>query len=449
MLISFKVSNFLSFEKEQIFSLVPGKGRSFSDRLYQDNSTKILKFSALFGPNGSGKSNFVNAIDFSREYIIHGNNRATIPKYYKLDTSYKDKPSVFEYKIRTMNKTYTYGFEIVLSKNEIINEWLIYNNNRSNELIFKHDRKNGKFFPGKVFKNQLLLNKLELFADTLDSDNNILFLKLISKYNNLFNEFPETNILRNVFDWFLSKLKVKFPDSVLTDYAYFMSEKNIDEIIGFFNDFDLSISSYKFIECPQEKIAINLPKELFNKLITSIEKDLYDNSDGDDIENNRVMFGLHDDFYVAKIKDDHVSFETIQFFHENTNIPFSMSEESDGTKKIFKLLEILFQKEDDVVYIVDEIDRCLHPLLTYNFINAFLSKKANTSDCQMIVTTHESLLLDFNLLRKDEVRLVTKNKGVSNISSLGDTQIRADKKLIKEYLLGTKGVPKITNNAYS
>lgn len=37
-------------------------------------------------------------------------------------------------------------------------------------------------------------------------------------------------------------------------------------------------------------------------------------------------------------------------------------------------LEILFQEDDDIVYIVDEIDRCLHPLLTYNFINAFLEK---------------------------------------------------------------------------
>jgi|GEM_PF-3631846 len=168
-----------------------------------------------------------------------------------------------------------------------------------------------------------------LFADTLDSDNNVLFLRLISGYNNLLNEFPEINYFKTIFEWFLTKLKVKYPDSVITDYAYFMSKKNIIEIIRFFNDFDLSISSYEFIECPQEKIAINLPKELFNKLITSIEKDLYDDRDGDDIENNRVMFGLHDDFYIARIKDSHVSFETIQFFHENTTIPFSISEESD------------------------------------------------------------------------------------------------------------------------
>lgn len=115
----------------------------------------------------------------------------------------------------------------------------------------------------------------------------------------------------------------------------------------------------------------------------------------EDDENDCVMFGLSDDFYVARLIDGRIHFETIRFYHEGTEEPFYMYEESDGTKKIFKLLEILFQEDDDIIYVVDEIDRCLHPLLTYNFINAFL-EKALTTNCQLIVTTHESLLLDLD-----------------------------------------------------
>lgn len=77
-----------------------------------------------------------------------------------------------------------------------------------------------------------------------------------------------------------------------------------------------------------------MPKEVFDDLISRIEKDLLN---GDDIESNRVLFGLNDDFFVAKYLDEQVQFETIQFYHENTNVPFHMYEESDGTKKIFKL----------------------------------------------------------------------------------------------------------------
>lgn len=444
MLIEFKVSNFLSFEKEEIFDLSAGKGRNFNERVFQDNKSKILKFSALFGANGSGKSNFVKAIQFSRSYITRGNNRATIQKFYKLKPEYKETPSLFEYKIKLNNLTYTYGFKIILSKNEIINEWLLLNN-KNNELIFEHDRANNIFNLGKYFKSGSLQEKLRLYSESLDSGNNSLFLSSISRYNNLFAEYEEAVILRNVYNWFSNKLKIKFPDRFITNYAYFMSEKNLDKVLNFFKDFDISISSYKFIQCSKEHIAMKLPKEIFDDFISTLEKDLLSNEDN---EGNTAMFGLEDDFYIAKVLNEQIVFETIQFYHENTDVPFSISEESDGTKKILKLLEILFQDEEDIVYIVDEIDRCLHPLLTYNFVNAYLNK-ASQNNCQLVVTTHESLLLDFNLLRKDEVRLVSKMNGSSIIESIGDTQIRSDKKLVKEYLLGNKGVPNIKNNAFS
>ncbi len=443
MLVEFTVSNFLSFEKETSFDMRAGKVRNFNDRIFNDGKSKILKFSSIFGSNGSGKSNFVKAIDFSKNYIIKGIDRATIQQYYKLNSTCKDAPTKFEYKIKLNGKTFTYGFEIILSKNEILKEWLLHNSNTEN-LIFIHDRTENSFNLGKYFKNTELKEKLKSYSDTFDSSNNKLFLSAVSRYNNLFVEFEEAKILRKVFGWFLGKLKVKLPDSTISDYTYFLSEKNMESVLKLFHDFDLSISAYEFIKCPKEHIAMRLPKEIFDDFISTLEKDLLKSSNSE----NTIMFGLGDDFYIAKSLDEQIIFETIQFYHDdNKDVPFSISEESDGTKKILKLLEILFQDEDDTTYVIDEIDRCLHPLLTYNFINAFL-EKAKSNNLQLIVTTHESVLLDFQLLRKDEVRLVTKSKGSSIIESIGDTQIRSDKKLIKEYLLGTKGVPNIKNNAY-
>ncbi len=442
MLINFRVKNFLSFDKEEVFNLNAGKGRSFNDRLYQHGNNKFLKFAALFGANGSGKSNFVDAISFSKKYIIQGNDRATIQKYNKIRPTNKEEPSIFEYKFSIDQKIYTYGFEILLAKNEIISEWLLISTSRTDKIIYRHDQRNNTLYFGDYFKNTELKNKLSIISGSLSSNIGILFLKTVSKYNNLFSEYSEASVLRQVFFWFENNLKVKYPDSIISDYAYFMSEKNMHSILAFFNDFDLSISDYQFYDCPKEQIALKLPKELFEDLVSKIEKDLLE-----DDENNCVMFGLADDFYIAKIIDEHICFETIQFYHEGTTTPFYMSEESDGTKKIFKLLEILFQEEDDIVYIVDEIDRCLHPLLTFNFINAFL-EKAIKSNCQLIVTTHESILLDFNLLRKDEVWFVSKKNGCSVLESMGSSNIRADKNLMKSYLLGKIAVPNIKNNTY-
>lgn len=444
MLLEFKVKNFLSFENEQQFIMNAGKGRSFNDRTYRDNYNKILKFGSLFGANGSGKSNFIKSIAFSKNYIVRGNNRATIQKYYKLNPSCKELPSKFEYKFFINKKVYTYGFELVLTQNHIESEWLIYNGTKSDKLIYRYSSADHSFTLGDHFKNNDLKTKLRLFAEAIFSSKNELFIKSISKYNNIFTDYEEAVILQDVYNWFNYNLKVKLPDSAVTDYAYFMQEKNTDDILRFFKDFDLSISNYDFIECPKDRIAGRLPKEVFDDLISRIEKDLLN---GDDIESNRVLFGLNDDFFVAKYLDEQVQFETIQFYHENTNVPFHMYEESDGTKKIFKLLEILFQEDDDIVYIVDEIDRCLHPLLTYNFINAFL-EKVKTKNCQLIISTQESLLLDFKILRKDEIWFVSKENGHSILSKLDPTKDRADKKLVKAYLEGDKGTPKIINNVY-
>lgn len=102
------------------------------------------------------------------------------------------------------------------------------------------------------------------------------------------------------------------------------------------------------------------------------------------------------------------------------------------------LLEILLLGNNKT-YVVDELDRCLHPSLTYKFIETFLQKAAN-SNIQLIVTTHESRLMDFDLLRRDEIWFVNKKEtGVTDIYSLEEYNERFDKKIDKAYLEGRYG----------
>ena len=44
---------------------------------------------------------------------------------------------------------------------------------------------------------------------------------------------------------------------------------------------------------------------------------------------------------------------------------------SDGTVRLLDLLEVLMS-ESGKTYIIDELDRCLHPGLTYKFVETFL-----------------------------------------------------------------------------
>jgi AAA15 family ATPase/GTPase len=92
------------------------------------------------------------------------------------------------------------------------------------------------------------------------------------------------------------------------------------------------------------------------------------------------------------------------------------------------------------------MERSLHPNLIYDLIDLFLSKSKNINS-QLILASHESSLLTQKLLRKDEVWFTVKDKdGSTKIHSLEQYNIRFDKQIRKDYLLGRfKGIPRIGN----
>lgn len=131
--------------------------------------------------------------------------------------------------------------------------------------------------------------------------------------------------------------------------------------------------------------------------------------------------------------------KTFQFNHCNTTAVFSLNEESYGTIRLLDLIEILLCIDQESVYVIDEINRRFHPLLTYKFIEEYL-KIAEDYHIQLIVTTHESKIMDLNLLRKDEISFVNKNEqGESEFFSLNKFGERFDKKICTAYLNGDYG----------
>ncbi len=98
------------------------------------------------------------------------------------------------------------------------------------------------------------------------------------------------------------------------------------------------------------------------------------------------------------------------------------------------------------MFVVDEIERSLHPNLVRNFFEFILDKCENINS-QLIVSSHEATLLTQKLLRKDEIWFAVKNKeGATKLHSLEDYNVRFDKEIMKDYLIGRfKGVPKFGN----
>lgn len=123
---------------------------------------------------------------------------------------------------------------------------------------------------------------------------------------------------------------------------------------------------------------------------------------------------------------------------------FSLGEESDGTIRLLDLLEVLLSTLPNMVYVIDEVSRCLHPLLTKQFVQNFLSLAA-ARNVQLIVTTHGANLMNLDLLRQDEIGFVEKQEddGTSVIYGLEEFGARFDKRIRKACLEGQyNAVPK-------
>ena len=124
MLVRFSVGNFLSFKEVQEFSMIKGKPKSKSERVLDTDKLKLLKFAAVFGANASGKSNLISSFNMLKQLLFWCSNKGQA-SYFKIDASYANKPSYFEFEILLNNNNMHMASRFFLEKSQIVSEWLV------------------------------------------------------------------------------------------------------------------------------------------------------------------------------------------------------------------------------------------------------------------------------------------------------------------------------------
>ncbi len=438
MLVRFSVGNFLSFKEVQEFSMIKGKPKSKSERVLDADKLKLLKFAAVFGANASGKSNLISSFKYAQTAIVLGVPKRGQASYFKIDDSYANKPSYFEFEILLNNNNYAYGFEIFLEKSQIVSEWLVQLSPTGNDkTIFSRDVLNGNFRSNLKVTSQTLRNKFNVYSDDSKNNTEILFLNEMNRAKaELYKDESELLIFKEVFGWFIEKLDVNYPNRPISDYSYFRDAKNKEEVCRVIRSLGTGITNYDERKSSLIQLQQQLPKVIYERLEEDIKE--WKTEKIKDKKTSSMSVRINDMYYVISLdKNDKVEVTTIVFNHGNDAV-FEFSEESDGTRRILDLVEILFTGKDKV-YIIDEIDRSLHPQLTYKFIQEFLVA-AQKRNIQLVITTHESRLLDFGLLRQDEIWIANKlTSGETELYSLDEYNVRFDKKVDKAYLEGRYG----------
>lgn len=446
MLIRFNMKNFLSFSeredgKTEEFSMIAGKVRSKREHIYDNGKVKMLKFAAVYGANAAGKSNLVKAMEFMQRIVLLGLPEGHTDKYCKISEDNKEKESYFEMEIMLGEKYYAYGFELILNQSEFISEWLVEltADNKEN-LIFSRDIRKGIYKFGNSVKTKGLIDKLDVYAEDIQEDSSVLLLSIMNQNKKtLYQQYKDAAVFQDVYQWIRMGLDINYPDRPISDYSYMADTENVEEVCRIISAFGTGITGFKMVKVPIEKVLGHLPKEIRDDLVANIEKKTIEQKSNEKAKSFGIIMRSNRDFFIVDIdKDDNITCRTIKFSHGKENILFNLSEESDGTVRILDLLEVLLSRKGKT-YVIDELDRCLHPSLTYKFVDTFL-QLAEQKDIQLIVTTHESRLLDFDLLRRDEIWFVNKRKtGESDIYSLEEYNARFDQKIDKAYLEGRYG----------
>lgn len=415
MFIEFNVTNYRSIRDTQTISMAASKYYNELDEMNCFDSgiaglPKMLRSAVIYGPNAAGKSNLFRALHFMQSFVLEshslqeGQTIKTVP--FALNKRSQTEPSEFEIFFLQDNVRYQYGF--AANRMRVTKEWLLAfpegKAQRWYEREYDATADRDKWYFGSKFSG-----RRQLWQEA--TRKNALFLSAAIQLNN--------EQLKPVFSWFQNKFVTILPGTSINlkfSIDQCASEEGTLRIMEFMNSADISISGIEVKKIPippmkSEMLPPDMPQPIKEKFILEMQgKELPD----------------------------------IQFLHKTDtgeSVPFRFSDESDGTKRLFAFagpwLDVLANGR---ILFVDELGTSLHPLMVRFLLGLIQNQEINRYNAQLIFTTHDTSVLDADILRRDQIWFVEKDsEQASKLYPLSDFKPRQGEALEKGYLKGRYG----------
>jgi len=389
--------------------------------------TRILPIAAIYGGNASGKTNLFKALSFTKNLILKGTKPdSLIPvETYRLDGNSAAKATRFSFELLIDETIYEYSFAV--TRKAILEERLVKITSTSEKVLF--DRRDGKPNFGAGVVDIPFLS----FAFQGTRDNQLFLTNSVSQ---------KVDTFRPVYDWFNNCLELVAPDSRFEPFEQFLDEEHplystMNEML---QKLDTGIAHLGGEEIPFD----NLP--LPDALKTMLKEDVREGM------SVRVVSDPSVERYIVTRKQGELIAKKLVTYHQKpdgTETKFELQQESDGSQRIIDLLPAFLEisaRKSAKVFVIDEVDRSLHSLLSRHLLEGYLKSCAPESRSQLLFTTHNVLLMDQHLLHRDEMWVAERDSsGASQLRSFSEYKdVRFDKDIRKSYLQGRLGgIPRI------
>lgn len=429
MIIDLKLKNWMSFQHETEFSFAATEERRYRNRIPKIRKSPVLNVSpvaALYGGNASGKTNLFSLFAFLKKMVVvplrEEEKEIPLDCFALSRDSRKQPTEIILSFLASDDKIYT--LRIVLSKNAILEESLAIVKTSSEAMLYSRKGNDIKLHIPALEKNKDAQAYVRLIAS------NQLFIGVAGA------RIPQ---LRAPYQWFRNQLTlINTHSSFRGFWDMFSSEptdiQNLSELL---EQLDTGICKLEM----EDSTLAALP------LIDS-ESGLKEHlNDDSSIELN--FDGLR---YVVSKKDDQLIVKKMISYHNDCDgnlVKFDLSQESEGSLRLLDILPAFIDLERNKsrkVYVIDELDRSWHYALSRRLLGIYLLHCSENSRAQLIFSTHDLMLMDQDLFRRDEMWIVERNDaGVSTLFSLSNCGIRFDKDIRKMYLQGALGgIPQLT-----
>lgn len=428
MILSFELENWMSFKEPVTFSMVASREKHHLERVpfLPKYKTHVLPVAAIYGGNASGKTNFFKALKFVRDLVVKGTQPdAPLPvDHFRLDGQGINQPTRFA--IVLLVDEVIYDFSFTVNRKAVLTERLVQVLSTTEKELYVRT--------GDVIK----------FDPTLDKDEFLHFAFRGTRSNQLFltNAVSQkVDRFRPVYDWFRDRLEMVAPDSRFEFFEQFLDEGQ--PLFATLNDW-LTRLDTGIVHLGGESVPVgnlNLPESLRALLEEDVKEGM----------SVRLMNERNERMVVTR-KDGDLLAKKLVTFHPATDgskVQFEMAQESDGSQRVIDLLPAFLElssKASNKVFVIDEVDRSLHTLLTRRLLDAYLSTCSASTRSQLLLTTHDVLTMDQELLRRDEMWVAERQRsGASRLFSFSEFKhVRADKDIRKSYLQGRLGgVPRL------